>query len=85
MIFDYHKDFLKNFKKLPKKTKDKFKERQILFEINEFDPILNNHALKGKWLGYRSLNVTGNVRAVFKKSGDLVIFVAIASHSNLYG
>lgn len=85
MRIDYHKDFLKSFKKLSKKVKDNFKKRQILFEENEFDPVLNNHALKGKWLGYRSINVTGDIRAVFKRDNDKVIFVAIDSHSNLYG
>jgi len=85
MIIDYHKDFIKDFKKLPKKIQSKFKERQVLFEKNEFDPLLNNHALKGKWLGYRSLNVMGDIRAVFKKSTDSAIFAATDSHSNLYG
>ncbi len=84
MKIDYHKDFLKSFKKQHQKIKDKFKERQIFFEINKFDPVLNNHALQGKWQGFRSINVTGDIRAVFKESGDLVIFVAIDSHSNLY-
>lgn len=85
MIIDYHKDFIKSFKKLPKKTKEKFKDRQLLFEENEFNPGLNNHMLKGKWLGYRSINVTGDIRAIFKRSSEGVIFVAIDTHSNLYG
>lgn len=85
MIIDYHKDFLKSFKKLPSKIKEKFKERQLLFDEDEFDPILNNHALKGKWLGYRSINVTGDIRAIFKRDTKSVLFVAIDSHSNLYG
>lgn len=85
MIIDYHKDFIKSFKKLPKKTKEKFKDRQLLFEENEFDSVLNNHALKGKWLGYRSINVTGDIRAIFKREVGSVLFVAIDTHSNLYG
>lgn len=81
----YHKDFIKDFKKLPKKIKEKFKERQVLFEEDEFNPVLNNHALKGKWMGYRSMNVTGDVRAIFKRDSENALFVAIDSHSNLYG
>lgn len=81
----YHKNFLKNFKKLPPQTKEKFKQRQLLFEKDEFDPILNNHALKGRWFGYRSINVTGDMRAVFKKDNKTVIFAAIDLHSKLYG
>lgn len=85
MKIDYHKDFIKSYKKLPKKTQNKFKERQLLFEKEEFDPLLNNHALKGKWWGYRSINVTGDIRAIFKRDTESVLFVAIDKHSNLYG
>ena len=85
MIIDFHKDFIKNFKKLSPKAKEKFKQRQLLFEKDEFDPVLNNHALKGRWLGYRSINVISDIRAIFKRDTESVLFVAIDKHSNLYG
>lgn len=53
--------------------------------INEFDPLLNNHALGGKYAGFRSINITGDLRVLYKKNGEFVIFVKIDSHSNLYG
>lgn len=84
MIISYHKNFIKNFRKHSQKIKEKFKERQILFEEDEFDPVLNNHALKGKWVGYRSINVTGDIRAIFKREDGSALFVAIDKHSNLY-
>ena len=52
---------------------------------DEFDPILNNHALKGKYLGYRSINITGDLRVLYKKEGNMMIFTVIDTHSNLYG
>ncbi len=84
MFIDFHKDFTKNFKKLSPKIKKKFQERLLLFEKDEFDPTLNNHALKGKWLGYRSINVTGDLRAIYKRDGNTAIFVTVNSHGNLY-
>lgn len=81
----YHKEFLKRFKKQPLKIKEKFKERLAIFMQDEFDPSLNNHYLKGKYEGYRSINVTGDIRAVFKRITHDIIFVTIDSHSNLYG
>jgi len=84
MIIVYHKNFIKNYKKQSQKIQEKFKKRQLLFERNEYNPILNNHPLKGKWMGYRSINVTGDVRAVYKLYNENAIFVAIDSHSNLY-
>ncbi len=85
MIIVYHKNFTKNFKKLSSTHKNKFYKRQTLFEIDEFSPILNNHALTGKYKGYRSINVSGDLRAVFKRTNNDVMFVKIGSHSKLYG
>ena len=79
-----HKKFLKDYNKLTQSQKEKFKERRNLFLKDEFDPVLNNHALKGKWLGYRSINVTGDIRAIFKRDTESALFVAIDNHSNLY-
>lgn len=84
MIINFHKDFTKRFKLLPKNIQIKFKERLIIFEEDQSDAILNNHALKGKYLGYRSINVTGDIRAIYKKTEENVIFIDIDSHSNLY-
>ncbi|OGY27884.1 MAG: hypothetical protein A2Z42_02270 [Candidatus Woykebacteria bacterium RBG_19FT_COMBO_43_10] len=84
MIIVYHQDFKRNYRKLSPKVKGKLEERLRIFSKDEFNPILNNHALKGKWLGYRSINVTGDIRAIFKRNPAVVIFVTIDSHSNLY-
>ena len=85
MIITYHKDFKKSFEKLSKKIKEKFGERILLFEVDQFNPVLNNHSLKGKYLGYRSINITGDLRAIYKKSSAEIMFTALDSHSNLYG
>lgn len=80
-----HKNFKRRYKKLTESQKNRFKERRNLFLKDEFDPILNNHALSGKYTGYRSINVTGDLRVLYIRDGDIVIFVTIDSHSNLYG
>jgi len=85
MIIDFHKDFIKAFKKLSPKTKKRFQERLLLFEKDQFNPALNNHVLNGKYQGYKSINVTGDIRAIYGKNTQGVIFVAIGSHSKLYG
>jgi len=85
MTIFLHKNFRKSYRKLTNSQKKKFKERRNLFIKDEFNPILGNHPLRGKYQGYRSVNVTGDLRAVYKREGELVIFVAIDTHSNLYG
>lgn len=86
MKIKLHKNFEKGYKRLTSVQQKKFKERRNLFLQDEFDPILNSHSLKGKYLGYRSINITGDLRVIYKSVGENeVIFIAIDSHSNLYG
>lgn len=81
----FHKSFEKRYSKLRPSEKQRFKERRDVFLIDPFNPALNNHALLGKYRGYRSINVTGDLRAIYKIIGkDLALFVIIDSHSNLY-
>lgn len=84
MVVNYYKDFIKDSKRLTVQQKEKLTERLKLFGQNEFNPILNNHSLKGKYLGCRSINVTGDLRAIYKKDSESVIFITIDSHSHLY-
>ncbi len=78
------RSFERKYSKLTKKLKDKFKERINIFMLDEFDPVLNNHPLKGKYSGYRSINISGNIRAIYKKKEDIAVFVYIDNHNNLY-
>ena len=63
----------------------KFYERLDLFTGNKFHPILNNHSVDKRFPGCRSINVTGDYRAIFKEVGQEVKFVHIGTHSQLYG
>lgn len=85
MRITFHKHFEKKFKRLDQKIKKAFyKKLQILAE-SPFSKELNNHALKGKYRDYRSINITGDVRAVFKFVSENVIeFDDIDNHNNLY-
>lgn len=85
MTIQLHKNFKKQYEKLTESQKRKFKERRNIFLQDEFSPILNNHALKGKYQGYRSINVSGDIRAIYRKSSEDIFFVALGSHSKLYG
>lgn len=83
---EYSKRFIKSLKKAPRKIQVSFRNRFEIFLSDPFNPILNNHALRGKYAGYRSFNVTGDWRAVFKQSvgGKAVYFIIIGKHSKLY-
>jgi addiction module RelE/StbE family toxin len=81
-----HKNFEKNYKKLKESEKRAFKDRRNIFLKNPFDPILNNHALSGKYQGCRSINITGDIRAIYRvlNNEELAYFVTVDTHSNLY-
>lgn len=81
----FHRNFEKKYQKLPENIKLKIKEKNIIFANDPFDPILNNHALNGKFLGYRSINISGNIRAIYKLvTIDVALFTNIGTHSDLY-
>lgn len=81
----FHKNFTKKYAKLRLGEKKKFKERQALFLQDPFHPLLNNHALTGKYMGSRNINISGDLRAVYDViDKDTVLFVDIDTHSNLY-
>lgn len=83
--FILHKNFEKSYAKSGMETKTAFKERRNLLLIDPQHPLLNNHPLHGKWRDHRSINITGDIRAIYKMEGFIAIFVAIGSHGELYG
>ncbi len=81
----FYKNFEKKYKKLGKPTQEIIKKKLSIFKQDTFNPILNNHPLDGKYRGYRSINITGDVRAVYRlKTNYIAIFVTVDNHSNLY-
>lgn len=85
MVIDTTKTFDKQYSKLNDKVKTAFKNQLMIFKSNPFDARLRNHALKGKYLGYRSIDITGDIRALYTVRGDtIIIFGFIGSHSQLY-
>jgi addiction module RelE/StbE family toxin len=85
MVITYSRVFKKMFKKKNIWVQDKFAEHLLLFTQNINHPLLNNHSLGGEWIGCRSINVTGDLRAVYEElSNDHFEFIAIGTHSELY-
>lgn len=84
MRITFHRKFKKNIKKQPRKVQIKFKKRHKLFKKDQFHHSLNNHSLKGKYYGIRSINITGDIRAHYLEDDEGVIFLDIGSHSDLY-
>ncbi len=81
----FHKDFVKQLKKLSPEERNIVKERLELFLLDPFHPKLRNHPLKGKYLDYRSIDIRPDLRALYKHvSDDEAIFVLLGNHSQFY-
>jgi addiction module RelE/StbE family toxin len=85
MKIDYTKNFEKQYLKLPEKIQNKFKSRLRLFLLDPYAPQLRNHSLRGKYEGFYSINVTGDIRALYRiENEQIVLFSFIGTHSQLY-
>lgn len=85
MKIDYYRKFVKKLNKLPPKIKNKFYEKLRLFGKDSSNKVLNNHSVGYIYPNWRSIDITGNYRALFEPKGDdMVIFMKIGTHSELY-
>jgi addiction module RelE/StbE family toxin len=82
MIISAHPDFKKSYKKLTANLCIKVNTRINIFIEYQFDQILNNHKLKGIYESYRSINISGDLRAIYRNiNEDEVIFIKLGTHS----
>ena len=82
----FRKDFKKQLARLSVKKQELFFATLSTFCDSPHDPELHDHPLNGMWKGYRSIDVDGDLRAVYKIIADgIACFVAIGTHHQLYG
>ncbi len=76
----------KQYKKLPIGLQKQFAERLRLYLKDKNHSLLHAHSLAGEYKGLWSFNVSADLRVIFDDSyTNVVILVAIGSHSELYG
>jgi len=69
--------FRKQYKKLSQKLQNKFIERLEIFKDYQSHPQLNHHLLHHPYEGCRSINVSGDIRAIYEIKGNDIIFIRI--------
>jgi len=86
MRANFHGRFAKSYKRCSAKIQRQFQKRLKLFLEDPFNTVLENHALHDEWHNFRSINITGDYRALYHNlDEDTVEFFIIDTHSNLYG
>lgn len=81
----YHKKFKKQLKKFPIKIQEKFYVALKVFVVDPTSATLNDHSLVGEWSGHRSIDITGDIRAIYTREDGVSRFKAIGTHHQLYG
>ena len=81
--------FNRQRKRAPEEIQIAFRDALALFLEDQFHPQLRNHSLQRKLVGYISINVTGDWRALFKVSKKhisvkLSLFCKLGTHKELY-
>lgn len=81
----FHKRFDKMASKLTPKVKQKMIERITLFTKDPLDSQLRSHALHTPYKGSFSIDITGDIRAIYELIDDnTALFTHIGTHSQLY-
>lgn len=86
MLVKFSQQFDKQYHRAPAKIQKAFGKRLDIFIRDQFHSLLNNHVLKGKYQGFRCINITGDWRAVYQEinHGDTAYFITLGTHSQLY-
>src|SRR5438093_626799 len=83
-----NKKFIKLYKKADVRIRKQVDDKLRIFGKNPHDLGLRNHELHGEWEGYRSIDITNDYRAIYKKAQEgeeaKPYFVAIGTHEELY-
>lgn len=85
----FRKKFDKQLYRAPQEIQHAFDIRLDLFISNPNHPLLRNHLLVGQYQGCRSINITGDWRAIYTEidpiNGEAYVeFIALGTHSQLY-
>ena len=88
MTIRYSRRFRKQFHlRLSPRMRRQFNERLELFLSDPRHSQLNVHSLSGRHAGCWSMNVSGDIRAIFEyqESRTAILFLLIGRHAQLYG
>ena len=81
-------ELIVKLKKQDVRTLKSFKQAIELFSEDPNNLELDNHELSREWKGFRSIDVTADLRAVYQEDSEgnkpMAYFVAFGTHKELY-
>lgn len=83
----FHRSFQKSYKKRilsNSKLSQAFDKRYAEFALGKRGAPLNDHPLTGKLAGKRAFSISGDLRVIYKESSEVIYFVDIGTHNQVY-
>jgi len=82
----FSKRFTKQLKKLNHRQQGRFWSQLEQWKTDPNHPSLRIHKLSGNLQGFESINIGGDLRALYRRHGEVtVVYEMIGTHSQLYG
>ena len=86
MNYLFHKRFVKQLQKLSPSLREQFYDRLRVFFEDPLHPQLRNHVLHGMYRGSFSIDINGDIRAIYiLVREDTIQFTHIGTHHQLFG
>lgn len=77
--------FKNKLDKVSLEIKVAFRDSLETFIEDNSHKTLRNHLLSKEYAGIRSIDVTGDWRALYREEAERIIFVELGTHQELYG
>lgn len=85
-VIHHDRVFERQLRKLSQELQGRLAERLNLLIRDASNPLLNDHKLGPPFESYRSINITGDYRLVYKRINiDTYYLRAVGTHHQLYG
>ncbi len=84
---DFDIIFVRNYQKRvlkDRKLHELYKKVLTIFLKNPQDPIIKNHALRGKMDSKKAFSVDDDCRVLYKEEKDRYLFLDIGKHDEVY-
>lgn len=77
--------FQQQLEKVNPETRILFREAFEIFLEDPYHLSLRNHELTEEYAGIKSIDVTGDIRALYREVAERIIFIYLGTHEELYG
>lgn len=81
-----HRTFLKAYSRLSVFQKRQIDTALLMFKTDRTDPVLHDHALKGKMKSLRAFSAGHDLRVIYREEGGFITIILLdaGTHNQVY-